>query len=50
MRAEFGAEEIAVTDPDGLLFFNVNSPADLDLANRLVARMSGTRASARRDP
>ena len=44
-----GAEEIALVDPDGLLFFNVNSLADLDRANRLVARMSGT-AADRRNP
>jgi molybdopterin-guanine dinucleotide biosynthesis protein A len=35
---EIGPETIAEDDPDGLLFFNVNSPADWQLANQLAAR------------
>ena len=34
---EIGPEAIAEHDPDGLLFFNVNSPADWQLANQLAA-------------
>jgi molybdopterin-guanine dinucleotide biosynthesis protein A len=32
---ELGPDEIAVFDPDGRLFFNVNTPGDLELAVRL---------------
>lgn len=34
---EIGPDAIAEDDPDGLLFFNVNSPADWQLANQLAA-------------
>jgi molybdopterin-guanine dinucleotide biosynthesis protein A len=34
---EIGPDAIAEDDPDGLLFFNVNSPADWQLANELAA-------------
>jgi len=35
---EIGPDAIAEDDPDGLLFFNVNSPADWQRANQLAAR------------
>lgn len=34
---EVGPDAIAEDDPDGLLFFNVNSPADWQRANQLAA-------------
>jgi molybdenum cofactor guanylyltransferase len=34
---EIGPDAIAADDPDGLLFFNVNSPADWQRANELAA-------------
>lgn len=34
---EIGPDAIAEDDPDGLLFFNVNSPADWQRANQLAA-------------
>jgi molybdopterin-guanine dinucleotide biosynthesis protein A len=35
---ELGPDEIASIDPDGGLFFNVNTPGDLEQAVRLAAR------------
>lgn len=35
---ELGPDEIASIDPDGRLFFNVNTPGDLEQAVRLAAR------------
>jgi molybdopterin-guanine dinucleotide biosynthesis protein A len=35
---EFGPDEIAAVDPDGQLFFNVNTPDDLKQAARLARR------------
>jgi molybdopterin-guanine dinucleotide biosynthesis protein A len=37
---EIGESEIADIDPDGLSFFNVNTPADLKRANTLASRDS----------
>ena len=38
---EVGPEELATFDPDGRLFFNVNTPDDLDRAVRLAGRAEG---------
>ena len=38
---EIGPEELAAYDPDGLLFFNVNTPADYDRAQDLARRFDG---------
>lgn len=36
-RREVGPDEVAAFDPDGRVFFNVNTPGDLKLAVRLAA-------------
>ncbi len=37
---EIGPEELAAFDPDGLLFFNVNTPADYQRALEIAARQA----------
>ncbi len=45
------ADESARLDPDGLLFFNVNTPADLDRARSLAAGLRAAgRAGTEEDP
>ncbi len=38
---EIGPEELAAYDPDGLLFFNVNTPEDHERAQQLAERPEG---------
>jgi molybdopterin-guanine dinucleotide biosynthesis protein A len=38
---EIGPEELAAYDPDGLLFFNVNTPDDYERAQQLAERLEG---------
>ena len=42
---EIGPEELAVYDPDGLMFTNVNTPHDYERAKDLRGRVPGSRAA-----
>jgi hypothetical protein len=44
---EIGAEELATTDPDGLMFVNVNTPHDFERAKKLIDRLSGSDAATK---
>ncbi len=43
---EIGPEELAAFDPDGMLLFNVNTPADYARATTAAAGRAGARADA----
>ena len=44
---EIGPEELAMYDPDGLMFVNVNTPHDYERAKNVIDRMPESDAATR---